>query len=1153
MADKLTPAQTAAVEHRGGALLIAAAAGSGKTQVLVERLMSRISAQDGPDIDDFLVITFTRAAAAELRERIAFELTKKLSADPSSRRLRRQLALVSRAHISTIDAFCAEIVRANAHLLDIRPDFRIADEHESALMRSRVLEELLEARYSAITPGFAALADAMGAGRKNDSQLVDTVLETHGALQAHAYPRRWIEARLSEPTDYSDIGESVWGAELLGRASHRTEQLIGLAREAREGLFMIEAADKAYGERFDEAIESFEAFLAALGEGWDAASHFGAPQMKGLKALKKEYQNEPEVIFARKVWEMMKDGRTLAKYFDADSSVHLNEMVRSRVVTDELFRLILDFDDELTEEKKRRGVLDYGDLEHLSVRLLVDENGAPTPRARDIAAGFAEILVDEYQDVSGVQDMIFSAVSQEKKNLVLVGDVKQSIYRFRLADPTIFLKKYNEWEDAPAPGMPRRLLLSANFRSRTTILDAVNDLFSRIMTPELGEMEYGENEALRGGGTFPDSDEPPFELLLLDRPQLPEDADKDAAEATLTAQRIRALLDSGMTVQGRPLAPGDIAVLLRSVSSHGEEFAAALRREGIAASAQKNGPTEDAGVSAVLAFLSVIDNPHQDVALIAVLRSMLFGFTTDELAAIRASEKNTDFYSALTVRAQTDAKCADFLAFLSRCRDAAPELGLERLLLMIYDETGVTAATDSGGFCALLDAVRAFEARGGAGLYGFVTELREMEEAGKPFSLPPAKTAGGEVTVCSIHASKGLGWPVVVVAGLSNKFNLEDEKKTFLIHRDLGIGPYFVDTERGIKYPTFAREAIKGKIRNETLSEEMRLLYVAMTRAKEKLILVTNPSKGAETWAELSAAASEPVPAELEKCVSMGQWVLLTAALLSEHDPKWRPVIAVPHESGEQKTESAERREADAGLADEISRRIAFAPPAGEAWRIPSKITATELKGSAKSAEAAEDADTYVRTEAANLRRPVFETERTRLTPTERGTALHKAVQFSDLALCVSEEGARGEIERLRERHLLTPAEADSVHPADLTALAASPLGNRMLASPGLRREFKFSLLIPAGELLDGAGEDELLLQGVVDCLFDDGDGLVIVDFKSDNVTRLSQSAAVKQYAPQLGAYAKAMERIFGRPVREKILYFFRTREAVNIDTEERT
>ncbi|MBR5115185.1 MAG: UvrD-helicase domain-containing protein [Oscillospiraceae bacterium] len=1142
--EGLTAFQAAAVKHDRGALLIAAAAGSGKTRVLVERLMSRVTAPDGPDIDDYLVITFTRAAAAELRERISGELVSRLAEDPSSRRLRRQLALVSRAHISTIDAFCSEIVRANAHLLGIRPDFRVADDSETEVIHARVMERLLEEKYTGLTPEFEALAETMNQG-KNDKLLETAIRRTYDVLQAHAYPRRWIEERLAEKTDGLTADDTDWGKELLAKAKRRNAAMLRRLSEARIVVSCDDKAEKSYGPGFDAAIGDMEAFGEAIEKGWDAAVRFGGVRfdLGGGRVTKKT----PEIEAAKRTWDSCKAGQDkLKKLFPAESGVLMEEIKQSRRLTDELLRCVLDYGDALDEEKKRRNVLEFGDILHLAVRLLIDDGGRPTPRALDIAGGFAEILVDEYQDVSDVQDMIFRAISKDGKNLVFVGDVKQSIYRFRLADPTIFLTKYNTWKDAPAPGAPRRILLSQNFRSRQGVLDAVNDVFSRIMSVELGEMEYGEKEALIGKDE-PDTDpEKPFEMLLLDAQGVSGD-DKLEAEAAATALRLRRLLDSGMEIEGRPLEPSDIAVLLRSVKDgKGDSFAAALRREGIPVSVRKDESALDAAVSAVLSYLSVIDNPRQDVELIAVLRSPIFGFSSDELAAIRAAVRDGDFYSALAVRAREDAKCAAFMSKLLELREAAPELGLERLLRLIYDESGILALSDQGGLYALLDAARAFEARGGAGLYGFVSELREMKEAGKPFALPQTGRAAAGVTVCTMHASKGLEWPVVVLADLPKKYTDHDRAATLLIHKDLGVGAQYVDVKRRIKYPTLAMEAIKARAKNESLSEEMRLLYVAMTRAKRKLIMITAPPNGRKKWDKTVGDALELDPDLLEDRGNMTDWLLLVAAELSARDPKWVPEIVEPAASGGVDA-PPEPGQADAALAELISERLDFAPPYPEAWKIPSKLTATELKGGVLESEAAEGADTYVRREPANLRRPVFESEGGRLSPTERGTALHKAVQFADLALCVTADGARAEIERLRERHMLTNAEADSVKPEAIAALAGSPLGKRMLAAKELRREFKFSLLIPAGELLDGAGEDELLLQGVVDCLFDEGDGLVIVDFKSDNVTKMTQPAAARRYAPQLGAYAKAMERIFERPVVQKLLYFFRTGEAVEI------
>ncbi|MBO6010550.1 MAG: UvrD-helicase domain-containing protein, partial [Oscillospiraceae bacterium] len=591
--------------------------------------------------------------------------------------------------------------------------------------------------------------------------------------------------------------DTDWGKELLAKAKRRNAAMLRRLSDARTVVSCDDKAEKHYGAGFDAAIDDMTAFGEALEKGWDAARAFGGVRFK-IGTLRGE--KSPEIEAAKRTWDSCRAGQDkLKKLFPADSAVLMNEIKQTRTITDELLRCVLDYGDALDAEKKRANVLEFGDILHLAVRLLIADDGRPTDRARDIAAGFAEILVDEYQDVSDVQDRLFRAISKDEKNLVFVGDVKQSIYRFRLADPTIFLDKYNKWKDDPAPGEPRRILLSQNFRSRQGILDAVNDVFSRIMSPELGEMEYGKNEALVGKDE-PDTDpEAAFEFRLLDAQNVSKE-ERLELEAAATARRLRELLDSGMQIDGKPLEPSDMAILMRSVKGPGgEAFAAALRREGVPVAVKKEETTLDPAVGAVLSYLSVIDNPRQDVELIAVLRSPLFGFTSDELSAARAAAHDGDFYSALAVRAKEDAKCAAFMQTLARLREAATELGLERLLRLIYDESGILALSDQGGLYALLDAARAFEARGGAGLYGFVSELREMKEAGKPFALPQTGRAAAGVTICTMHASKGLEWPVVVLADLPKQYSDHGKSEQLLIHKDLGVGAVYVDLKRRIR------------------------------------------------------------------------------------------------------------------------------------------------------------------------------------------------------------------------------------------------------------------------------------------------------------------------------------------------------------------
>ena len=1153
-----TPAQHEAAEHEGSALLVAAGAGSGKTKVLVERLMRRITGPDAVDIDRFLVITYTRAAAAELKARISDELTKRLAQAPRERTLRRQISLLARAHIGTIHSFCSMLVRTNAHLLDVRPDSRVPDKAEISVLRDSVLEDLLEKKYAEMTEPFRQLVDTLGAGR-DDAALVSAILDTYDAVQSHPYPELWLSGQIAGPLPEGDAGMTPWGALLLEKARKTVEYWLGRMSAAADRMRSDGKVFAARGDSFLETVSGLRAFTDALKRGWDAATAFGGIPFPRVKPLKAEYKTpEAEVLMEerKRCKAAMEKIRGL---FSLASAELIADIAATRPATDELFRLVIDFGREFSSEKRKRGLLEYSDLEHLALKILYTPEGEYTPQAAEISERYEQILVDEYQDVNRVQDMIFGAVSKSGRNLVMVGDVKQSIYRFRLADPTIFLEKYAAYSDKPASGEPKRLLLTKNFRSKALILKAVNDLFSSIMSEDLGEMEYTEREFLSAGREVGDESEPAFELDLLDISQAPEGTDRVNAEAEITARRIKALLDSGMQTEGKPIRPGDIAILMRSPKGRDTQFVKALAALGIPAAARKSASLfDDPETSTLISLLSITDNPLQDVPLIAVLRSPLFGFTADELALIREADKTSDFYTALVKRAQVCSKCEGFLNTLGDFRDKAQDLGVDRLLRYIFDKTSITAAAGATGayggerLYLLLDYARSFEAAGGGGLFGFINQLRVMsEQEENSLSITPAAT-GREVSVISIHGSKGLEFPVVVLSNLAGEFNNGDLNKKLLIHQDLGAGPKRTDTDRRIEYATLPRIAIRQKLKNELLSEEMRLLYVAMTRARDKLICVcTSKAPAQELLSKLSLKASLPVdPNVLENCRSMAEWMLLASLPLSKRDPMWKPVIYRYDGETEKKAQADAQsvREPDEEDIRRISQAVSYRYPWKEAASLPSKITATGLGITGKAAEAAEEAHSLLGDFfGGTFTKPGFVYREMGLTAAERGTAIHRAVQFIDLNRCLDIESAEAELLRLKNMRFIREEEAAAVDPMKIVQLVLSPIGVRIRNAQSVRREFKFSLLVRADELLGRGGDEKLLLQGVIDCFIEEDGELTLIDFKSDHVTAQTQEQKAITYLPQLSAYSLALRRITNKPVRQSLVYFFATGCSIDI------
>ena len=1165
MADfQLTPAQAAAVNHRGGPLLISAGAGSGKTRVLVERLMDLVCGGEA-DIDRFLIITYTRAAAAELRSRILEALYARLAKDPGSRRLRRQTALVYQARIGTIHSFCAALLRENAQRCGLRPDFRQMDEGEQASVRAEVLAEVLDARYAALTEEFRSLADAFGAGR-DDRALADIVLATYDAVQSHPDPAAWLEGQIAAPAPAGDAASTPWGALLLSRARARARYWLARMTEAASDLEAVPALAAAYGDSFGGTVQSLQGFLAALDRGWDAACAAGDidfPRLKPLRGM----GEDPAVLAAKAVRDACKARmKKVTGGFDSTSGELMADMAQVRPLTDALFRLVRDFAEAYRAEKARRAALDFSDLEHLTLELLLDRaTGRPTAQALEVSRRYEEILVDEYQDCNRVQELIFQAASRAGQNLTMVGDVKQSIYRFRLADPSIFLEKYAAYADAPPPPGPdglrqgRRVILSENFRSDAGILAAANDLFRLTMSRELGELDYGEQEALIPGPGAADTPDA-FEL----RVAACGDGERVETEAEAVAARIEALLREGFPVADaaglRPLEPGDVAILLRASRGRDTVYAAALEKRGIPAVCLKAGDNllDRREVDWAVSLLQVIDNPRQDIPLIAALRSPVWRFTEDRLARVRCAAREGCFYDALLAAGETDPLCAAVLRQLADFRLAAAELPTDRLLARLYAATGLPAAAEarepgaSANLDLLLDYARSFEQAGYRGLYSFVERLRETAQQGAA-ALTTAAGGGRGVRVTTVHGSKGLEYPVVVLADLMKKFNKADTKKPLLIHPALGAGPKLADRVRGIEYPTLARLACAAKLDNESLSEELRVLYVAMTRARRKLIAFCTMKDPEKTRLALSLGSRPPLSAQaLEDCASPGEWVLTASLALGEQGCwRWLPVDCPPAEAPEEQAAEMEVPP-DPALAASIRAGLDWRYRREADTRLPSKLTATELKGGYAQQEAAQEAEPLIPAlRPSDFRAPVFTQKPGTLTPAEKGTALHLAMQYADPDCCATPEAAAQEVARLQDRHMLTPAQAEAVDPAALSRYDQSALGRRVRAADRVHREFKFSLLVPAARLLPGAeaggSAAQVLLQGVVDCWLETEAGITLIDFKTDRVTPATQQARAKAYAPQLDAYAYALETMTGKPVTQRIVYFFATGEAVEV------
>ena len=1179
MALQLTPNQEAVVNNRGGGLLVSAAAGSGKTRVLVERLLDRVLTEKR-DIHEFLIITFTRAAAEELRGRISKELHDRVRKDPENRHLRRQVALLYRTQISTIHAFCTLLLREWGHLLELAPDFTLCESEEAVLLMTKALQEVLEERYESIDPegDFAKLLDILAAGR-DDRPLMEIVLDIYGRMQSHPDPARWMEEQLTllALEQVSEAGETLWGRMLLEDTRDIADYWARRLSEAVE-LTLEDAALAPYTESLQATVDGLQELICAAEAGWDQAARaidIPFPRLKPIRSCE-DPQRKEDIQELRKQCKGAVD--TLATRFESSSAGLLRDLGLLRPAMTGLFDLVREFDRRFQQMKRRKSILDFSDLEHKAVALLTDETGAPTAVAGIVGSRFLEIMVDEYQDTNQVQNTIFYAISQEGRNLFLVGDVKQSIYRFRLADPTIFLEKYRRFLpfDTAAQGEERKILLSQNFRSRPQVLEAVNDLFRAVMSRRLGEMDYTEEEALYPGGSFPQGAGYETELHVLDFKTPEEEGEEKSGsqklEARYIAGEIARLLTEGPPVSDgaggtRPIEPEDIAILLRSPGTVRHHYVAALQGAGIPCSTEEG---EDAfsttEVSVIYSFLQIIDNPRQDVPLISVLHSPLYGFDGERLARIRTMAEG-DFYTALVAAGAAgmeDAKA--FLEELALLRFGAGELSSHGLLWRLYQQTNALEIFGRmpGGrqreqnLLAFYELASRFESSGHKGLFPFLFHLSNLREAGGGLLSRQSREQRG-VKLLSIHRSKGLEYPVVILAGLGKRFNYGDIQKPVLFHSKLGLGPRGVDSSQMVEFQTLPRMAVSLQLKREMMAEEMRLLYVAMTRAKEKLLMVCTLPHGEGELKRLSSGVTLPVdPQQLERCSSVGQWVLLAAMARPEAEvlrkitgrappapgmplgPDWKIVYhrGIPPE---RKALSLPEEEIEVrqGLfqREELWETLHWRYPYEALAATPAKITATQLPDTSLTANT--DRESYDAGEASPFHRPRFATESFGLTAAQRGTAYHTILQSIALERCETLESVQEEISRLVGQRFLTEEEAMGVDPKVLYRFFASELGRELRAIRSLHREYPFSILVSAAEFYPGApAEEQILLQGVVDCWFETEEGITLVDFKTNQITAEAAREKAEDYRMQMTAYARALEEITGIPVRRRVIWF---------------
>ncbi|MCL2081295.1 MAG: UvrD-helicase domain-containing protein [Oscillospiraceae bacterium] len=1119
----LTPRQKQAVEYTDSDLLVAAAAGSGKTRVLVGRIIAAL--ERGHNIDDFLIVTYTRAAAQELRGRIQRALLDRLR-EGDAGNLQKQLARMHRAEIGTIHAFCARLLREYAAEAGVRPNFRQLEGAEETALKRQALETALETLYAERPAGFDALAGSLG-GVGGDRWLGEVILDLYNRLQAFPNPDMWMEEQIDNPYDASRYAEL--NAE---RARAFAEKLI---TKARRELSEIPELDAVYGPAFDADIAN-----AAALRGGHEITRVKLKPARGMADIAKPFREIRE-----RFYELLDASRGTPER-DINGE-YIDGLTRG------IFTAVRLFGKVYGDLKFARGVLDFSDLEHIAHSLLC----AP---GADIGVRFAEVLVDEYQDVNQVQEEIIGALNSR---VFMVGDVRQSIYGFRQADPGIFLGKYNGWADGGQGGA--RIILPHNFRSHPSILGAVNEIFVKIMEG------YGEEELLRpppGAGEV--GAEPRATLVYRDMAAAEDGGlSRVQTEAEMVARLCRELVDGGGD-------PGDIAVLFRSRQGMAF-FKRAIEAQGLAAAGQGDSMFDTPELITAQAYLRILDNPRDDVALLAVMRSPLYGFSPDELVGVRR-RAGGDFYDALTAAAAAgDSKSGMLLRDLIYLRDLGADMGMD----MLYH-----------GMLTRLGLLELFGAmRGGAerrsNLLSVIPVAAKTASAGELCETLERMRRSGEETresgrrgivLSTVHKAKGLEFGTVILADTSREFNRMDGRAPVLFHREMGLGLKITDEELRVQYTTAKREAVAARLNEDMLREEMRILYVALTRARERLYVTVAAPDMAKQIERLSMGLDgAPDEYQLLSARSVSDWLLL--ALINDGKPEGTGAWEII--DSEQMTDDREQIIINSeqltinNWGDDtehlsVGRDVLIAPQdatiAPQDVTIPSKLTVSEVVGRDASARrvqtvTAPDAaipskltvsevvgrDVFIApragatpgnegipppfTKGGEFVRPRFMERHRALSAAERGTALHTALQTADLRACLTVEGAAAELRRLERERRLTPEQAGCVEPERVTRFAGSDLGLRALASGDMRREFPFSLLTPVRELMPELDSDEkTLFQGVVDLMFFEDGGWVIVDFKS--------GGARPEYARQLELYENAVRRVTGQRVKEGTVYY---------------
>lgn len=1188
--------QREAIEYRGENILLAAAAGSGKTAVLVQRIIELVSNPEKPiDISSLLVLTFTDAAAKEMREKISGAIEKELSKQPENAHLQKQKLLLGSASISTIHSFCLQLLKNNIHMTDLPVNFGLISETENKMLLDEVLDGILERFYGRVDKDKSIRDLVMGyGGIKNDNSLRETVLGLFRFSMSMAYPAKWLNDAVGEfrkVCENDTLEGSFWQKYLSQRVIEAQrgvldiyDDIISLSQEhlgfdhPYRLFFEDESTDiKRLFEHVD--IESYSSVRENI-------FNFEFKRMpSGVRGAEGEvFAVQEKVKALRKLAKgLMEDLEELFKIPEEDAVERIRE---SYPVVRTLKNIVLILRRTHIKRKREKNFLDFSDLEHEALRLIEGSDNENNKVAETLREKYCEILIDEYQDTNNIQDTIFSKVSRNDSNIFMVGDLKQSIYTFRNAVPKLFADKYLEYGSECGKGHLIRLF--RNFRSREAVVDLVNYIFSGIMNEDVGDVNYTEEEFLVHGEDCPMAEGcdfvPEFHFVCSngETPEGEEPLSKHELEAHIAASRVRDIVKSGQLIFDkskkvlRPVEYRDIVVLMRNTKAAAPVFEQIFEEQGIPIYSEVGRSyLSSLEVQTVLSFLQIVDNPRQDIPLIAVMRSPIWGFSPEELGEMRSKMKKGSFFDAVENAADLgNEKAKAFLDDLESLRERAERESTEKLIWSIYYEYGYYAYAGVGGqgvrrqanLRLLFERTAEFEHSGLSGLFNFMNYIESVKSRGE--DLTPARTLSEDdnvVRIMTIHKSKGLEFPVVILADTGHDFNMMDLNKNIIWNSDAGLGLDYVDTKMRIRYPSVSRDVVACCSKNELFSEEMRLLYVAFTRAREKLIVIGSFKKtksGISIPLYMKDGRVKPPYIKGKKCFR--DWIL--AAVLCHPDAQnlrdyfeVEGIVPVRKSAAEIKTfvydnqseidicngkVSQDKLQMQEGCMvgdEELLERIGYNYPNEHLTKVPVKLSVSEVK----RMQAEEDRGTLPISQLRELSpRPLGGVK-----ATERGTIVHFVLQMAEPEKINSADDVDGLVDQLVEKKVISSEQARAVDSKRIFKFFDSSIGRRLRNAVRVEREFSFYTKAQIGDVYGIEQEGEILLQGTMDCFFCEEDGrIVLIDFKTDRAGNRQEAEEIaKRYYVQMKYYKKALEEILDEKVHECYLFFLDCSEAIEV------